>query len=431
MQSTQDIIVKLLTNIGSRKEVEQYLRHYADDDVRKLAVVKVGGSILEGSLDSLASSLSFLQRVGLHPIVVHGPGPRLEAALDEARIPSELVDGVRVTSPEVLEVTRRVLERENLLLADALESYGTRARPIASGVFRAERRDPKLGLAGEVTGVSDVAIKSCVAMGHLPILVPVGETEGGQLLSIDADVATRELALAVQSHKIIFLTAAGGVLGEDGQVLSALSLDDDFEALMHKPWMHPRMRSKLRQINALLRGLPRSSSVSITSPDHLAKELFTHRGAGTLVRVGERVNRYDDFDAIDQSRLRELLEVCFGRELDPRYFTMKKPYGVYVADSYRATAVFTRESPMPYLDKFAVTTEAQGEGIGGAIWKRVRKEIPSSSGGRGRTTPSTTGTPTRPMALTRPRRGPCTGAERGAFRRSSRASSALWRCLPR
>jgi acetylglutamate kinase len=327
MQTTQDIIVKLLTNIGSRKEVEQYLRHY--------------------------------------PIVVHGAGPQLTRAIEEAGLTTERINGLRVTTPEVLEIARRVFQRENLALADALESYGTRARPIVSGVFQARRsEDARLGLVGEVLGVNDAAITSSVAMGLLPILAPLGETTDGQILNINADVATRELACSVQSHKIIFLTETGGLLGEDGRILSAVNLDEDFDDLMQKRWLHSGMRLKLEQINALLRRLPRSSSVSITSPDHLAKELFTHRGAGTLVRVGERVDRYDDFDVIDQSRLRGLLEVCFGRELDPRYFTTKKPYGIYLADSYRATAVFTREDPMPYLDKFAVTTEAQGEGIG-------------------------------------------------------------------
>jgi len=377
MESTQDIIVKLLTNIGSRKEVEQYLRHYAGVDSQKFAVVKVSGSILEGSLDSLASSLTFLQRVGLHPIVIHGAGPQLSRAIEEAGLPNERVDGVRVMTPEVLDVTRRVLMRENLLLVDALESYGTRARPITSGVFRAERSgDPRVGLSGEVVGVTDAAIKSSVALGHLPILLPIGETSDGQILNINADVAAQELAQSVQSHKIIFLTAAGGLLDRDGQLVSAVSLDEDYDDLMQQSWLDPGMKRKLQHISVLLRGLPRSSSVSITSPDHLAKELFTHRGAGTLVRVGERVDRYDDFDSIDQERLRGLLELCFGRELDPRYFTMKRPYGIYLADSYRATAIFTRETPLPYLDKFAVTTEAQGEGIGGSIWKRVKKEIP-------------------------------------------------------
>ncbi len=377
MQGTQDIIVKLLTNIGSRKEVEQYLRHYSSGDSQKLAVVKVSGTILEGSLESLASSLSFLHRVGLHPIVVHGAGVQLTRAVHEAGLTTERIDGERVTTPEVLEISRRVFQRENLLLADALEAYGTRARPIMSGVFQARRiADTRLGFVGEVTGVNTDAIRSSVAMGHLPILAPFGETPDGQILDIKPDLATRELALAVQSHKIIFLTEAGGLMDGDGGIISAVNLDEDYDDLMQKSWVRSGMRLKLEQISALLRKLPRSSSVSITSPDYLAKELFTHGGAGTLVRVGERIDCYESFDAIDQPRLRALLELCFGRELDPHYFTVKKPYRIYLADSYRATAVFTREKPMPYLDKFAVTTEAQGEGIGGSIWKRIRKDIP-------------------------------------------------------
>ena len=69
-----------------------------------------------------------------------------------------------------------------------------------------------------------------------------------------------------------------------------------------------------------------------------------------------------------------LLEECFGRQLDERYFESKSPYRVYLAESYRATAILTMEQGIPYLDKFAVTNEAQGEGIGGSIWQRFRRE---------------------------------------------------------
>jgi acetylglutamate synthase len=126
----------------------------------------------------------------------------------------------------------------------------------------------------------------------------------------------------------------------------------------------------------MLCSLPRSTSVSITSPDHLAKELFTHRGAGTLVRLGERVRLYESFADVDTVRLRDLLESCFGRRLADGYFESKAPFRVYLSDSYRATAILTREGDAPYLDKFAVTPEAQGEGIGGSIWQRMTRENP-------------------------------------------------------
>jgi bifunctional N-acetylglutamate synthase/kinase len=93
-----------------------------------------------------------------------------------------------------------------------------------------------------------------------------------------------------------------------------------------------------------------------------------------LVRRGEKVQRHDEWGTIDLVRLRSLLEECFGRHLDDKYFEAKKPYRVYLAESYRATAILTMEQGIPYLDKFAVTNEAQGEGIGGSIWQRLRRE---------------------------------------------------------
>ncbi len=120
--------------------------------------------------------------------------------------------------------------------------------------------------------------------------------------------------------------------------------------------------------------------MSITSPDQLARELFTHRGSGTLLRLGERVERIEpaDFARIDKARLKALLEECFGRALIPGYFDEKNFLRVYLADSYRATAILTREGDgsVAYLDKFAVTQEAQGAGVGGSIWGRMVHDNP-------------------------------------------------------
>jgi acetylglutamate kinase len=88
------------------------------------------------------------------------------------------------------------------------------------------------------------------------------------------------------------------------------------------------------------------------------------------------VSRHEGWGLIDTDRMRGLLEECFGRALDDGYFLEKAPYRVYLAESYRATAILLMEDGVPYLDKFAVTTEAQGEGIGGSIWQRMRKENP-------------------------------------------------------
>jgi bifunctional N-acetylglutamate synthase/kinase len=357
--------------------VEQYLKQYSTVDAQKFAIIKVGGNILARDLDGLASSLTFLQNVGLVPIVLHGAGPQIDAALAEAGVPSQRLDGIRVTTPRVLEIARRVSLQENLRLVEALEDMGTRARPVTAGVFEAELLDvDRLGLVGRVVHIHDGPIHSSLRAGHLPILTCLGETASGQIVNLGSDTAMRELSIATQPYKMVFLTETGGLLGEDGRVISAVNLAEDYDFLMEQPWVHSGMRAKLQEIKKLLEGLPQSSSASITSPDRLAKELFTHTGSGTLVRRGERVNRFETLEGIDRARLAELLERCFGRKLTLDYFDKKAFYRIYLSEEYRATAVITRESEAlpPYLDKFAVTTQAQGEGIGGSLWQRMKAE---------------------------------------------------------
>lgn len=378
MKTTRQIISRLLTNLGSAREVEQYLRHYSSVDAEKFAVVKVGGGIIEQDLDGLASALTFLQQVGLYPIVVHGAGEQLDDALNAEGITSEKINGLRVTTPQILEVARRVFARVNLRLAEELEELGTRARPITSGVFEAQPlEDGRLGLVGEVVRVHREQIDAAIKSGHLPIISCLGETASGQILNINADVAARELSEAIQPHKIIFLTPTGGLLDDKKRVIPAVNLTEDYEELLAQDWVHSGMRLKLQEIKQLLDVLPDTSSVSITSPEHLARELFTHQGSGTLVRKGERVRVYDSFDEIDQDRLRELLESCFGRRLTEDYFIKKQVESLYLTDSYRATAIITREGlPEPYLDKFAVTREAQGLGLGASLWAKMCRDVP-------------------------------------------------------
>ncbi len=370
----KDVIVRLLTNIGSRKEVEQYLRHYTNVDAPKFAVVKVSGRVVEQSIDALGSSLTFLAQVGLIPIVVHGGAAQIDRAIESAGLDVPRVRGLRPMTPAVLEVARRALHDTNVRLVEAIEAMGTRARPFTSGVFEAKAvKDKELGLVGEITDVRETALVSAARAGYVPILTSLAETPAGQMVVVHADAAARALALRLKPHKIVYLTEEGGLVA-GGEMRSAVNLVEDYEDVL--PELGAEGRHRLKEIKTMLEELPLTTSVSITSPENLAKELFTHRGAGTLVRMGERVGRYAKFEDVDRERLKNLLETCFGRKLHPDYFTKKAPYAIYLADSYRATAIVTLENGIPYLDKFAVTTEAQGEGIGGSIWQRLVKEHP-------------------------------------------------------
>ena len=377
MTELRTTIVRLLSNMASAKEIQLYLKRFSQAGASKFAVVKVGGAVLRDDLDALVSSLSFLQQVGLTPIVVHGGGPQLDEEMQQAGIAKETQDGLRVTRADSLAVVRRVLQRENLRLVEALQAQGVRATSITSGVFESECLDAeRYGLVGKVAKVHTDAIDAAIGIASIPVIASLGETRGGQILNVNADWAANELVKTLQPYKIVFLTGTGGLLDGDGEIIDSINLSTEYDELLAQPWLHSGMRLKIEQIHDLLMQLPMSSSVSITRPDELAKELFTHRGSGTLVRRGEKIRVFRRWDQLDLPRLQSLVESGFGRRLHADYFETTEPYRIYVSEHYRAALILTLENGIPHLDKFAVSDDAQGEGLGRAAWQVMRADNP-------------------------------------------------------
>ena len=375
---TRQTIVRLLSSMASAKEIDQYLKRFSHLDAKRFAVVKVGGAVLRDDLEALTSSLDFLQEVGLTPIVIHGAGPQLDEQLAAAGIEKRTVNGLRVTSPEALAIVRRVSQAENLKLVESLQGMNARATSIVGGVFEADYIDrAALGLVGEVKGVNLAPIEASLKAGSIPVIASLGETGSGQILNINADFAANELVQVLQPYKIVFLTGTGGLLDNEGRVIDSINLSTEYEHLIAQPWINGGMRVKIEQIKALLDKLPLTSSVSITRPAELAKELFTHKGSGTLVRRGERVQRYASWDGVDRARLTALIESSFGRRLVPDYFERTRLKRAYISENYRTAVILTEEAEGIYLDKFAVLEEAQGEGLGRAVWQVMREETPS------------------------------------------------------
>ena len=287
------------------------------------------------------------------------------------------MDGLRVTSPQSLAIVRKVFQAQNLKLVEALQLAGARATSITGGVFEADYLGlDTYGLVGEVKRVNLAPIEASLQAGSIPVITSLGETPSGQILNINADFAANELVQELQPYKIIFLTGTGGLLDENGKVIDSINLSTEYEHLMSQPWINGGMRVKIEQIKDLLGKLPLTSSVSITRPADLAKELFTHKGSGTLVRRGESVLRATSWDELDLPRLRTLIESSFGRTLLPDYFEKTKLLRAYVSENYRTAVILTDEAEGVYLDKFAVLDDAQGEGLGRAVWNVMHEETP-------------------------------------------------------
>lgn len=370
-------IVQLLSQMRDGKEIREYLSRFAKLDQERFAVIKVGGAILRDEIESLADALAFLQTVGLTPIVVHGGGPQLDEALEAAGIPTEREDGLRVTRSEAIPIIRETLTRLNVSLVDAIRTRGGRAASIPYGVFEADIIDePRLGRVGEPKGVRLDQVAAAARAGQAPILSCLADTPEGVMVNVNGDAAVRALVHALQPYKIIFLTGTGALLDEDGTPISAINLATDYDELMEADWLNGGMALKLGEIHRLLADLPLSSSVSITHPDQLTKELFTHAGSGTLVRRGEKILELSKASDLDEARLGHLVAEAFGRPLLPGYLDQLNFHHGFITESYRAAAILSQIDDIIYLDKFAVLEDARGEGLGGAVWRLLAQFAP-------------------------------------------------------
>ncbi|CAD6975191.1 unnamed protein product [Tilletia controversa] len=378
----RETITRLLYSLASRKEVERYLRIFSA--ANKFAVLKVGGAILTQQLDELALSLSFLHRVGLYPIVVHGAGPQLNDILEREGVVPDYIDGIRITDAKTLHVARKVFLEENARLVAKLESLGSRARPIPLGTFTASYLDKeKYGFVGKIESVDKEPIEAAIQAGCLPILTSLAETEDGQILNVNADVAASELSKVLEPLKIVYLNEKGGLFhGKTKELLETINLDEEYDDLMKQEWVKFGTKLKLREMKELLDHLPRSSSVAIISVDQLQKELFTDSGAGTLIRRGFKLYKADTVEEVGTERLRTLLketddEIKSGRKSVAQFFSdlAKHPYTVYGDEPFDCAAFVIRpEGEVPILTKIVSTRGGILNGVNDNVWNQIRKD---------------------------------------------------------
>ncbi|MCB2114463.1 MAG: acetylglutamate kinase [Parvularculaceae bacterium] len=375
---TRQTIVQLLSNMQDGKEIRSYLQRFSSIEQTRFAVIKIGGAILQDHLRETADALAFLHTVGLTPIVIHGGGPQLDAVLKERGVETPKVDGLRVTDAATMDAARDVFIGENIRLVEAVRAEGVEAEGVIVGVIEADYLDKeKYGFVGEPTNIRLGMLSSIVKSGAIPIITCLGVAPGGQLLNINGDSATRAVVSALQPLKVIFLTGVGGLLDKTKRPMHSINLASDYETLMKADWLQGGMRLKLQEIKRLLDQLPPASSVSITTPQGLVRELFTHGGSGTLVRQGEAINSFNSKEKLDRAKTEALVEAAFARKLKPGWWDGLDIHQIYMSERYRAGAVMTKIDDFIYLDKFAVTEDARGEGLSRTIWRHLSKQNPA------------------------------------------------------
>ncbi|HMJ12212.1 MAG TPA: hypothetical protein VK524_12395, partial [Polyangiaceae bacterium] len=232
--------------------------------------------------------------------------------------------------------------------------------------------------ASLVQRLSDELRRERVPIVHFRALESQSTDERfNELAALAAGLGTRKLVLlrrrgglAGQGDRPLDL-GAGHVLSSRSAGISLVNLRTDRDLLLASKKLRKEDAALLEHVNRLL-SAPQVSNmlVSVASPFSLLKELFTLKGAGTLIKRGTPIERFSSYADVDVPRLTALLEASFERSLDPLFFE-RPPLAVYAESSYRGAAILHESSVAPFLTKFAVEPEAQGEGIGQDLWQAM------------------------------------------------------------
>jgi acetylglutamate kinase len=260
-------------------------------------VVKYGGNAMteDGLRQAFAADMVFLRYCGLKPVVVHGGGPQISAMLGRLGIASEFRGGLRVTTPEAMDVVRMVLVGQvGRELVNLINGYG----PFAVGLsgedarlFTAVRRPAyvdgspvDVGLVGDVESVNVSAVTDLIGAGRIPVVSTVAPDADGVLHNLNADTAAAALAVALEARKLVVLTDVTGLYTDwpdESSLVSQITVDKLASLLPSlKAGMVPKMEACLRAVQG---GVPAAHVVDGRVAHSTLLEVFTSEGFGTMV----------------------------------------------------------------------------------------------------------------------------------------------------
>jgi len=272
-------------------EALPYIRQFAGKSV----VVKLGGAAIDPKADlALAQDVLLLRSVGVRCVLVHGGGPQVDAMLRRVGKEPEFRDGLRVTDAETLEIVRMVLVGKINRDLVAIINNQAGDEPVAVGVSGEDAglltvtpASPELGFVGNVTNVRAELIHRLLDDGLTPVISTVGADAQGQPYNVNADEAARAIAVAMQAEKIVYLTAAPGLLEdvEDEHSLVPRLTSDELRERLKSTSVGKGMIPKLKACaDAVDQGVNFAHIIDGRVQHSLLIELLTDHGVGTMIR---------------------------------------------------------------------------------------------------------------------------------------------------
>ena len=302
------------TDLGPDQKAEVLIEAlpWLEEFFGKTIVIKYGGNAMVNDhlKECFAEDMVFLRQVGIHPVVVHGGGPQISQMLKALGIHSEFKGGLRVTTPEAMDVVRMVLTgKVSRELVGLINAHGPLAVGLSgedAALFSASQRKPiidgeptDIGLVGDVVGVDASAVVDLIHAGRIPVVSSVApnEDDATEVLNVNADSAAAALASALGAHKLVILTDVDGLYADwpdKNSLVGRIGVEDLRDLLPElESGMRPKMEACVRAIDG---GVQQAHIIDGRKPHSILNEIFTTAGVGTMVEPGEGMVLRSSYD---------------------------------------------------------------------------------------------------------------------------------------
>jgi len=267
------------------KNIKKYFEKYKDETI----VIKYGGNVLidRSIFNNFIEDIGILNKLGLSIIVVHGGGPRIKRELEKSNIPTQFINGLRVTDEKIINIVEKVLIDFNNDIVNSLNKKGLKAVPINTknkNIIVVSPENKKLGFVGEPKKINNNIIKDMIKNNQIPVVAPLGLGKNNQTYNINGDTAAGAIAKSLKSRRLLLMTNVEGVLSKDKKLVTEISSSKILEMINDETitgGMIPKINTCLDAVNNGVKGVVIMDG---RKPHSILNEIFSDSGAGTLIR---------------------------------------------------------------------------------------------------------------------------------------------------
>ena len=267
------------------EEVQKYIKKYIDEVI----VIKCGGSVLldQNLFNQFIQDISVINKLGLNSVIIHGGGGNIKKKLDQQNIESKFIDGLRVTDKIIIKVVDEALTELNLEIIKKLNTKKCKAQSITTkknNVITTFPERKELGFVGNPKEVKKETLLAIIKNKEVPVIVPMGIGDDKKPYNINADIAAGAVAKTLNSRRLLLMTDVEGVLDKNKKLISEINSKIAQEMIKDGTiigGMIPKINTCLDAVNNGVTGVV---IVDGRKPHSILFELFSDKGAGTLIR---------------------------------------------------------------------------------------------------------------------------------------------------